>query len=58
MDTVATVMCVVALVWVVMVVSFAIYFWLRIMPVIRMMQETTEGQLALSKLMFPPRFRR
>jgi uncharacterized protein YpmB len=58
MENIALVICIVAVVWLVLVVSFLVYFWLRIMPVVRQMQETVEGQLALARLMFPPRFRR
>ena len=58
MEPIALIICIVATVWLVFVVAFLIYFWVKVMPVVRQLQETTEGQLTLSKLMFPPRFRR
>jgi hypothetical protein len=58
MESVALVVCVVATLWLVSVLSFLIYFWVKVMPVIRELQKTAEGQLTLSKLVFPPRFRR
>lgn len=58
MEKMVFVICVVASVWLVLVVSFGLYFWIRVMPVIRQMRDTPEGQVALTKLMFPPRFRR
>lgn len=58
MELVALVFGIIILVWVVSVASFVLYFWFRVMPVVRQLRETTEGQLTLSKLMFPPRFRR
>lgn len=58
MELVALVFGIIILVWVVSVATFALYFWFRVMPVVRQLQETTEGQLTLAKLVFPPRFRR
>lgn len=47
-----------AISWIVLVVGFGIYFWFRVMPSIRELRKTTEGELALSKLIYPPRFPR
>jgi len=45
-------------IWLTFIVGFAIYFWLRVMPSIRELRKTVEGQIVLTKLIYPPRFPR
>jgi hypothetical protein len=57
MENIALVVCVVATIWLLLVVGFGLYFWFRIMPIVRLMQKSAKGQQELVKIMFPPRFR-
>jgi hypothetical protein len=44
------------LAWVLSVVAVAVFYWIRLRPVIKKLQETDEGRRVLIKTMFPPRF--
>jgi hypothetical protein len=57
MENIALVVCVVAIIWLLLVIGFGLYFWFRIMPLVRLMKKTAQGQHELVKIMFPPRFR-
>jgi type II secretory pathway component PulL len=57
MENIALVICVVAILWLLLVVGFIVYFWFRVMPIVRLMQKDRKGQQELVKIMFPPRFR-
>jgi hypothetical protein len=50
------VLVIIATVWLVLVVGFGIYFWIRVMPGIRELRKTVEGERLLVKALFPPRF--
>lgn len=52
------IMCVAFSFWLVVTIGFALWFWFRMMPVVRELRKTSEGQRMLIKLIFPPRFRR
>lgn len=52
------VLLVVAIVWLIVVLGFAIYFIIRVLPDIRRLRETPGGQHDLIKALFPPRFHR
>jgi hypothetical protein len=52
------VLCVAAIVWLLFVIGFVLYFYIRLMPAIREIKKTSAGQQAINKLMYPPRFPR
>ena len=47
---------IIMIIWLVLVVGFAIYFSKKIMPDLRKLRETPAGQKELAKILFPPRF--
>jgi hypothetical protein len=47
---------VIILLWLLGVSAAAVYVWIKVMPVVRIMKKTTAGQHALTKVVFPPRF--
>ena len=58
MNTWFCIMTIAAVLWVVLVIGVGLHIWLRVMPAVRELRKTKEGQAALVKLVFPPRFPR
>ncbi len=44
------------LLWLLSVLGIVVLYFVKLRPLIREMQKTPEGRMALVKIMFPPRF--
>lgn len=56
MQTWNHVLIILSTIWLVLVISISIYFWVKVMPGIRELRKTVEGERMLVKALFPPRF--
>jgi hypothetical protein len=57
-DSWSLVLLVVVVIWLLSILSFSIYFWLRVMPLLKQLREEPDGNVQLVKIFFPPKFHR
>ena len=58
MNTIGIVTLALVGLWAVFVAIAGVYAWFKVMPVVRVLRKTPEGQKKITKAVFPPRFHR
>ena len=53
-----TVVLIIFGVWLLLVTSVAIYFYFRLLPLIKQLRKVRGGDITVTKIMFPPKFYR